>query len=273
VTMLGKSRTTLALFAGASLIGAAVCYLSSSPVVDVSFGLPLALAMPGAAAVEATGLGWRLQFGERAVWSVVVSLALDIAGGLLLNLFGGLTRAHWLLYLASAVLVACVLGAWRPPKESQSDAHSRVRLMEASQRTINDHRREGARWPWEALLYISAVAMIVGALVVAELTSSSTRERFAELSLSPAPSPARSARLEIGNLLGRDTTFGVRVYVVRGTKHVELHSWEVRVSSNASWATTIARPVVGTLEATLRDQPGTGKSPLYVTLGPAAERR
>ena len=262
------SRHRLAVVGCASLVAVGACYLSSTPVVDVLFGLPLALVAPGVAVVEASRLGWRFQPGERAVWSVVMSVALDIAGGLLLNLLGGLTRAHWLLYLSCVVLMACGWGMWRVPEELRLDNHSREQAQQARADKGSGCLPGRMNLLWTVSLYVASVAVIAGALVVAEVTSASTREKFAELSLNPVSAAPRVARLEIDNFMGRDTTFEVRVYRVRSEKVVELHSWKVRVGSNKSWTTMVDRPTVGSLEAILRNQNDTKHPSLYVTLGP-----
>ena len=98
------------------VMGAAACVVlaavSSVGAVDIVFGLPLTLFLPGVALVWAVD-PWKRQVkgAERTMWSFGSSIGIVILGGLILNLTGGLTRQHWLI-LTAAVVAVCAIAGW-----------------------------------------------------------------------------------------------------------------------------------------------------------------
>lgn len=103
-------RTSLLLIAGTDLC-AAVAALAILPAITVIAGLPIAFYAPGAALLLAIDPHKRhVRGAQRVMWTVAGSIGTVIAGGLLLNVIGGLTRTSWLLFLTIDVLILCIVG-------------------------------------------------------------------------------------------------------------------------------------------------------------------
>ena len=101
MTTLTTPRRFISLLVVLTALCAALAAVSSVGAVDIVFGLPLALFLPGAALVWAIDpWGRQVKGPERLMWSFGSSIGIVILGGLLLNLTGGLTRQHWLILIS-----------------------------------------------------------------------------------------------------------------------------------------------------------------------------
>ena len=126
MTALTTPRRFISLLVVLTALCAILAAVSSVGAVDIVFGLPLALFLPGAALVWAIDpWGRQVKGPERIMWSFGSSIGIVILGGLLLNLTGGLTRQHWLI-LISAVVAVSAVAAWvrsgtRPPGKTRQE--------------------------------------------------------------------------------------------------------------------------------------------------------
>lgn len=179
MSRLTPQRRTLLKLAVVAAMCLAAGLLSSNPVVATVSGLPLVLFLPGAATVSAIDPHYlQLHGAQRVLWSVGASIGLIIAGGLLLNLTGGLTRIHWMI-LVTTVIVIGILIAWiRSEASSEQDgvpgslpsrAHAAITL------------RQG-------LLISAAIATVFVAIGISVRTdASANREHFLQAWILPYP--------------------------------------------------------------------------------------
>src|ERR1700737_2473899 len=94
-----SSTIALADVAGAMLPG-------HSPVLDTALALPLVFVLPGYTLTEALFHKRSLDIVHRMLLSLGLSLAIDIPGGLLLNMFPfGLRSTSWSALLAVLTVV------------------------------------------------------------------------------------------------------------------------------------------------------------------------
>jgi uncharacterized membrane protein len=206
---------------------AAVAAASSVGAVDIVFGLPLALFLPGAALIWAIDpWGLAVKGPERFMWSFASSIGIVILGGLLLNLTGGLTRQHWLI-LSSAVVAITAVAAWL--------------------RSGNRVGEEPARWVTTlslrpVALLVAAVLVVSGALVLSQRTNTeSSREHFVQAWILPQPTGnvfSTTAQLGVRNEEGDTEVLLIRVKVGSSgtsTRTVDLRDgqeWTRQVSRN-----------------------------------------
>jgi uncharacterized membrane protein len=206
---------------------AAVAAASSVGAVDIVFGLPLALFLPGAALIWAIDpWGLAVKGPERFMWSFASSIGIVILGGLLLNLTGGLTRQHWLI-LSSAVVAITAVAAWL--------------------RSGNRVGEEPARWVTTlslrpVALLVAAVLVVSVALVLSQRTNTeSSREHFVQAWILPQPTGnvfSTTAQLGVRNEEGDTEVLLIRVKVGSSgtsTRTVDLRDgqeWTRQVSRN-----------------------------------------
>src|ERR1700733_9287308 len=101
MTALTTPRRFISVVVALTALCATLAAVTSVAAVDIVFGLPLALFLPGAALVWAIDpWGRRVKGPERIMWSFGASIGMVILGGLLLNLTGGLTRPHSLILVS-----------------------------------------------------------------------------------------------------------------------------------------------------------------------------
>jgi uncharacterized membrane protein len=230
-------RRVILLLVMLTAVCAAVAAASSVGAVDIVFGLPLAVFLPGAALIWAVDPWGRAVKGpERLMWSFASSIGIVILGGLLLNLIGGLTRQHWLILIGVVVAVTAVTGwlrggdqvgeetpAGRP--EGEGSAHWGTAL---SLRSV--------------ALLVAAVLVVSGALVLSERTNTeSNREHFVQAWILPQPTGnvfSTTAQLGVRNEEGDTEVLVIRVKVGSSgasTRNVELkdgQEWTRQVSRN-----------------------------------------
>jgi len=190
-------RRLIALLVVLTAACTALVAVSAVGVVDIVFGLPLGLFLPGAALVWAVD-PWRHQIAgpERAIWSFGSSVGIMILGGLLLNLTGGLTRPHWLI-LSSVVVAAASLVGWVRSGE-------RAGTETAAGAPAGEERSRGVTRPSlrQAALLLGAVVVVAGALVLSQRTNAeSSREHFVQAWILPRPS---------GDIFSTTAQLGVR---------------------------------------------------------------
>ena len=212
MTTLTAPRRVILLLVILTALCAAVAATTSVGAVDIVFGLPLALLLPGAALIWAVDpLGLHVKGPERVMWSFGSSIGIVILGGLLLNLTGGLTRQHWLILTSAVVAVTAVAGWLRGARPvGEEDPGS------------TPEGEKPARWATtlslrSVALLVAAVLVVSGALVLSQRTSAeSSREHFVQAWILPQPtSDVFSVRAQLGlrNEEGNTEVLLIRVKV------------------------------------------------------------
>jgi uncharacterized membrane protein len=243
VTTLTSARRFIVLLVVVTAVCAVVAAVSSVGAVDIVFGLPLALFLPGAALVWAID-PWAHQVkgAERAVWPVAASIGIMILGGLLLNLTGGLTRAHWLILSSAVVAVSAVVGWLRAgvepsPRTSAAEADApRPLLNYFSLRAV--------------AILAAAVLVVSGALVLSQRTNTeSSREHFVQAWILPQPATnafSTTAQLGVKNEEGEDV-----VLIIEMKQGSSESSWTVHLGDGQQWTHEITRALGKTVSATV----------------------
>jgi len=190
-------RQVILLLVMLTALCAAVTAASSVGAVDIVFGLPLALFIPGASLIWAVDpWGLAVKGPERIMWSFASSIGIVILGGLLLNLTGGLTRQHWLI-LSSAVVAITAVAGWLRSGDRVGGEPARAPSGE----------EEPARWVTtlslrSVALLVAAVLVVSGVFVLSERTNTeSNREHFVQAWILPQPT---------GNVFSTTAQLGVR---------------------------------------------------------------
>jgi uncharacterized membrane protein len=242
VTTLTSPRRFIVLLVAVTAVCAVVAAVSSVGAVDIVFGLPLALFLPGAALVWAID-PWAHQVkgAQRATWTVAASIGVMILGGLLLNLTGGLTRAHWLILSSAVVAVAAVVGWLRagvePSPEAPAEEHTPFRLLNyLSLRAV--------------AILAAAVLVVSGALVLSQRTNTeASREQFVQAWMLPQPASnafSTTAQLGVKNEEGEDA-----VLVIQLKQGSSTSSWTVHLGDGQQWTHEIHREVGKSVSATV----------------------
>jgi uncharacterized membrane protein len=252
----------------------AILFNTSNRVIDTLGSVPLVFLLPGAALLGLiNSIRKNVSFLERLMWTVLASMGITTVGGLLLNLFGGLTRHNWLIF------AAIVVGASGVFQFGELLIHTISHKQKESSATLPQHYDNGSspttltrRNIRGLTILLLALSLVVASLVVSQLNTSATRERFAELWLVPivnnkvnfeSTTPG-SARLGVQNFEGRTAHFLVSLFI--GKSNIPLKR-SLTLQNGAEWSLIVNRPRNTALKATLAIRSG-GKSHMqYVTLG------
>lgn len=124
-----NSKDLLVAVALALFATAAIFLQVHNPVVLLLLGLPLVLLLPGYTLATLLFPKGDLGFPEMLACSLGLSLAIDIAGGLVLNLTPqGLAVLPWTVFLAGVTLGCAVVALSRRNRLETTATHSRIRL-------------------------------------------------------------------------------------------------------------------------------------------------
>ncbi len=233
------------------LFWTAICLLlvtwSPVPIVAGIAGIPLVLYLPGAALVAAAGdLTGDIQGTERHVWAVAASIGLSIAGGLILNLTGGLTRSHWLIFIGALVVFFTLIGALVSVIRGSVDqsaigsANSAAGPDRTSMRVRIRSYREIASLR-QLFIFFLALIVCADALALSIRTeSTASQEHFVQAWVLPKPVGYEgSSKFQVGirNEMGDDRTFIVRVTV----GPAERLSYTIPLKDGQSWTRQLSR--------------------------------
>ena len=243
--------------------------------VDAVAAIPLVLVIPGMAVLGSFESGrQRHPFGDAFIWSVVISFGSAVAGGLVLNLLGGLTRRNWLIYTAIVVTIATLVTIRttvidRPERKDTGATAgiTTVHRTKGSTRRVNVSQRNFAT--------VLVGAVVLGASFALSYHSAvSTSERFTQLWLIPSgPTPAVSrtrAQLGMENYEGASERYTVALF--QGSRTTATTTWAVTLDSGATWTRSIPRPTGTSLRVTLTYRTGDHKQVQFVTLRPTTRR-
>jgi hypothetical protein len=176
----------------------AVVHLATNLVVRSVAGLPLVLYLPGVALVWAVDPRGRQVTGiVRQVWIFGASMGVVIVSGLVINLAGGLTADHWLVWIGAETVLLAVVGVLRSVL-GRSDGTGEPVTSEAGADGPPRMRLTLRQW----VLLAAAVAVGLGTVAVSEHSVATTRtERFVQAWILPVP---------IHNPWGRTALVGIR---------------------------------------------------------------
>jgi uncharacterized membrane protein len=102
-----EQKATIGMI-GYVAVAAIVAIVSSSLCLRASAAIPLVLFLPGYSVLRATIRAGRLDL-QTLVFSIALSVAIDILGGLVLNAFDALSMYGWALWLCAVTVGACAL--------------------------------------------------------------------------------------------------------------------------------------------------------------------
>ena len=189
--------------------------------VRIALGLPLALVLPGYALQAAADPARRLQWAERLVLSLGLTLALIVLAGLVLNLTpAGLRREPWTTLLTIVTLAGCGVAAIRRQR-----IHDLFVLPGVRSRRV------------DFLALLGAMGLAGVALVISGASAQQPRIGFSELWLIPPDT-------------GAPTSVGVRsMELAPALFHLQVISGETTVldsrfnlSPGQTWQTNLDPP-------------------------------
>ena len=186
----------------------------------------LVLLLPGYALTEAVFAAKKVSLAERIVFSLGLSMAITIVGGLLLNLMPpGLQSSSWAILLSVVTAVASIVAFLRrknAPSISAEKPTNGIRLHQAA-------------------LFGLALVVAVGAIGLAvKDASEDAGTRFTQLWILPAAnSNPNTIRLGVHNFEAISMSYALRVSV--GDR--VLAEWNsISLAAGQSWETNIAAP-------------------------------
>ncbi len=212
------SATTLAIavLAMASALAALVPPLGFARALS---GPLLAAILPGLAIVRMRPISGGQSFAALAL-GVPLSFAVTVLTGLLLNAFGALDVRGWSVALCSVTLAACL-------------------LRRAEPETSTNLTRDFALKPIEAMMFLMAFAVAIGAVVLAREGALAHRQfAFTEFWMTPQP-PAEQNIVTLGvrNAERETTSYSVAIVSDGAT----IGRWpEVSLAPGETWTTDIS---------------------------------
>ena len=220
-----------------STVCVGVTAVTSAKVLDIIGGLALLAYLPGAALILALdGKSRHLGIIERHMWAIAASLGLSVAGGLVLNLAGGLTRESWLIWTSCVIAVSVAVAVYRigirPDDDGEPDPHAATRV------SVHERLRLSVRQG--SLLFAAFVVCSAALALSIHSDAASSRESFVQAWVLPQPvDNVSSPNVQVGllNHLGETQTFIVTVTV--GRKPATQFS--VDLTDGASWRHRISR--------------------------------
>ena len=237
--------------------------------VDSVAAIPLVLVIPGMAVLGSLESDRpRLSFGDAFIWAVVISFGSAVAGGLVLNLMGGLTRRNWLIYTALVVTIAtfvsintAVTDRFEHEDTEAAVGIATVHLAKESAIRVNLSLRNIAT----ALV---GVVLLGASFALTYQSAVSTRERFTQLWLIPSgtnPAVSRTeAQLGMQNHEGASERYTVTLFEGNGTTATT--TWALTLDDGATWTRSIPRPTGTSLRVTLTYHTGNHQQVQYVVL-------
>jgi uncharacterized membrane protein len=214
-----------AIAAGAVLT---VWFAPGAGPLRLVFGLSLVLFVPGYA-ITAALFPASLQWADRLVLSVTLSLATSVLGGLLIHVVRGTLDARtWAALLANVTVWAALAAFWRG-RRSHPSAFSLPCLSRL-----------------QAAALAAAALLVVGAVVLARTPlPASGVAGYTNLWLVPTA----NSELELGVHSVEQSATRYRVEVrVDGRL---ARRWQVRLVPGSTWETRLRRPGPGALEVQL----------------------
>jgi Protein of unknown function (DUF1616) len=247
-----RRNTDLAVTAAVTVAAALVTGLIAGGGPGIAWlrvlaGVPLVLALPGYA-LTAFGLPGRSPRGFspllwRGLWTVGLSLAVAVLGGLVLNLTpAGLTRVSWAILLAGVTILALAVTAWLRTRS----------LRTSSPRSSSP--RSGRGWrptrpTGVAAGYAVAALALAGGATWLAVASGGWQQTpaFAQLWLVPGTTTTGTATLGVRSAYPDARAF--RLVLKNGTR--QEGAWDFTLTPGQTWRRTIPAPAGQRLTAEL----------------------
>lgn len=232
-----------------------------APWVNIFFGLPLALVLPGYAVTAALS-GRSFGLIERTLLTLGLSITLVIMGGLLLNLTPwGLQAGSWAVLLGSISLAACGIALLHRSHENQTQ----------TSQVINPASKgpQLSRWLNKTQFVMLGLAAIVVVSAFAVARNSAEQQNVSFTQLWMLPTAPNSDTVKVGLHNNERASIKYRVALEVDGKAVQ--EWaSIELASGQRWETTAQLPTdnKGRVEAVVYrlDAPQT----LYRRVGLAA---
>lgn len=158
----------------------AVATVSDNVLERAVLGLPMVLFIPGHVLLRGVGIR-TTSLAEHLAYAVGISLAVGIAGGLVLNILGFLTPFGWAIWFWVVTLGASLMAVRRP-----EDANWQPWLRPAGLRR------------WHGVAFALAVLVTTGAYALAVRDESNQQQfKYVELWMLP-PADAGPGQLSVG---------------------------------------------------------------------------
>ncbi len=225
------ARSDMALVAGLALVAFMISALvpAGLAAVRAPLGLPLALALPGYAAVSALFAPGALRPVELAALSLALSVGVAIFSGLALDVAGvRLTTAPW-----AGLVAAVTLGA------------AGAAVVRGHVRTLP--RPRGVRLPaLELVALATALALLCGAAILGftPLSAPAGTQQTSALGLLPAPRGAAGVCVDVTNEELHRQSYELTLSAAGATRRFGT----ITLAPGASWTRIVAvaptRPVV-----------------------------
>jgi hypothetical protein len=205
----------------------------------------------------------------QGMWTVGLSLATAVLGGLLLNLLpAGLTRATWTIGLAGTALLAIATAAMLRVRASPAaPAGSAVTTSGTPARPASAGARTLRRLHGPATVYSAAAVVAVAAAIWLGVFSAAREHPagFAQLWMVPAGTGTGRATVGVRNDYPRTQRF--HLVLQRGSQAVA--EWNIELPAGKAWTTAVDAPAGQRLSAELT-APGERRSSQAVTLNQGA---
>ena len=243
--MINRNWTDLAVVIALTILSVVAVLLQVDNIVAIPLlALPLVFVLPGYALTGVLFPKSDLGFPETLAFSLGLSLATDIVGGLILNLtLQGLAVLPWTIFLVSVTLGASAIAAWR-----------RCQSGEPALRQF----RIGLNVRPVLLLGLSIV-LVVSAMMIVRIQSAQPSTQFTELWTLPNSAVGQNA-VDVGirNSEAEKIEYKLEIQA-NGSLVYQLSS--IALSPVETWEKVLMLPmlVTGDVQALLyrADNPGT----------------
>jgi uncharacterized membrane protein len=249
----GDARPVYACAATILCIG--VLWRGSNPLLDLAAAIPLLFYLPGWAvlrALDAEPEGWL----ETAVLRVMLSLAMVVIAGLLLNLAGSITKPGWLAVLGAITLTACLIALITGKRAAAKDSSA-------------DGSQTASVFCRPLPLLMIAVSIAIGAASVALVVEFATNHPdflYTQLWIVPKPDAPDQVIVGLRNAEAADETYAIELLV----DHRLVQSWsEVSLKPGETWTTALRWAGLGEYPSVVQRQSATDQEPL----GPSVVQR
>jgi len=207
-----------------TVLGAVIAVTSTGGFIRVLLTLPLVFVLPGYALTEAIFAKPNMEFPEKVAFILGLSLAVDILGGLVLNLTPwGLQTSSWVILLSGFTFGAVGVAIWRRkhiPAVQQMKPHLDIR---------------------QGVLFGLAAVIAGGALAVASLgVLNQPSQRFTQFWILPVKDAnVDTVQVGISNMETTDISYKVELKI--GKKVIR--DWSpIELKRGENWTVEFALP-------------------------------
>lgn len=247
----------------AVLCGATLLLVGHGPAAIIAAVL-LLFALPGRALAIVLFPAEQPGSLNLSLWTVGLSLVIDVLGGLLLNLTVGLQRDAWSILLSVAALTLGTLALVRRQRLAESAAGVAETTPDAPFRAVGTRRRRPNGWQ----VCVTSVAVFLAAVAIWVSWRSATvqqRPGFTQLWLvSQGSSPSTAASLGVTN----DENIATK-YVLVYNDGTKARTWTLTLASGQTWRATVPVQAKHEAVANLYLTAASGSPYRHVTLKPA----